>query len=129
MEITYNGKNTVFNSGLHFRRMLGSYACDIFHLANDAGDFCAVQQCPEDGRFKQWLSLRSSFHQNVGSHSRLRPSSEMRNVIRKELFQPGTALVSPAEIFDTDWKIFEDESRFMNVRSATVSCTPYTFQG
>ena len=42
----------------------------------------------------------------------------MRNVIRKELREPGTAFVSPAAMFTTDWNIFEDESRFLNVRFA-----------
>ena len=36
------------------------FACQIFHLALDARYFCDVHDCPQDAKFKEWMSGRSS---------------------------------------------------------------------
>ena len=92
------------------------FACGIFELAWRAAYFCAMQQCPDDEKFKNWLNRRQSFLQNMASHSRIRPFRRIRNVIHEQLLLPRTAFVSPAENFDGDWKIFEEESRVLHVR-------------
>ena len=92
------------------------FACGIFHLALHAAYFCALQYCPEDAKFKEWLQQRNSLLHNMASHSRVRPFSRLRNVIWEEMLQARAAFVSPAESFDADWKIFEEESKALRVR-------------
>ena len=54
----------------------------------------------------------------MARHSRMRPFSEIRNFIHKDLLQPRKAFVSAAEAFESDWKIFEEESKTLKVRFA-----------
>ena len=75
-------------------------------------------RCPLNEKFKEWRNQRASLLENMASHSRVRPFGRIRDVIREELLQPNTAFVSPAKTFDSDWKIFEEESRVWGVRFA-----------
>ena len=92
--------------------------CAGFHLMPFVKFFCLLQHCPDDRVFKEWLRRRASLLQNMASHSRVRPFSRIRGVIREELLQPHTPFVSPAEMFDADWKTFEEESKALLVRFA-----------
>ena len=93
-------------------------ACEVFDLAISAKTFCLALDCPENEKFKAWLRRRTSLLKNMASHSRIRPFSRIRKVIRNELLQPRTAFVFPAGTFDTDWKIFEEESRTVGTHFA-----------
>ena len=92
-------------------------ACEVFWLMVSTKHFCLLgQQCPDNANFKMWLSRRTSLLWNMANHSRIRGFGKIRRVIREELLQPRTAFVSPAETFDADWKIFEEESNVLGVR-------------
>ena len=92
------------------------FACEVFDLAWRAAYFCCMQHCPDNEKFKNWLRRRKSLLQNIARHSVVRPFSQIGRVIREEMLQPRTAFVSPAETFDGDWKIFEEESSALHVR-------------
>lgn len=92
--------------------------CTVFHLMSYVKYFCLSQHCPDDKVFRGWLRRRTPLLPDMDSHSRVRPFSRFRNVIRHDLVQPHTAFVSPAEMFDADWNIFEEESKVLNNRFA-----------
>ena len=91
-------------------------ACEIFRLAYNSKHVCTTKTCPDNEKYKEWPSRRTSLLQNMASDGRIRAFGRIQDIIRQELFQPRTAFVSPAETFDTDWKIFEEESRTLRVR-------------
>ena len=94
------------------------FACEIFQLQWYAAYYCFMRECPNDDKFREWLRSYSSLLQNMARHSMVRPFGRIREVIREELLRPRTAFVSPAESFDADWKIFEEESKILHVRFA-----------
>ena len=63
------------------------------------------------------MKQRASLVQNMASNGRVRPFSQIRDVIREELLEPRSAFVS-TQIFDSDWKIFEEVSRVLRIRFA-----------